>query len=71
LRKCFLATNFTNDRTAKVLLYREGAKDTKIFKDEVQDFKSFSKWFVFLRALRFFAVKVLFFQCIHEFARIF
>jgi hypothetical protein len=46
----------------KGLSHREGAKDAKIFKDEVQDFKSFSKRFAFLRALCAFAVKGLFFQ---------
>ena len=40
--------------------HRKGAKDAKIFKDEVQDFKSFSKRFAlpahmidFLRGKRF------------------
>ena len=58
-----------SDCTAKGLSHREGAKDAKIFKDEVQDFKSFSKRFTFpaniidfLRALCAFAVKGLFFQ---------
>jgi len=53
----------------KGLSHREDAKDTKIFKNEVQDLKSFANWFDFswciinfLRALRAFAVKSLFFQ---------
>lgn len=48
---------------------REDAKDTKIFKNEVQDLKSFASRFDFssyiinfLRALRAFAVKVCFFS---------
>jgi hypothetical protein len=61
----------------KSFSHRKGAKDAKIFKDEVQDFKSFSKRFVFpahiidfLRTLCVFAVKDLFFQWTHEFTRI-
>ena len=49
--------------------HRKGAKDAKIFEDEVQDFKSCSKRFAFpahiidfLRALCVFAVKDLFFS---------
>ena len=56
----------------KYLFDREGARDAKIFKDEIQDFKSFSKRFAFpsriidfLCALRAFAVKGLFFQWTH------
>ena len=51
-------------RPEKGFSHREGAKDAKSFKDEVQDFQSFSKRFAFpsciinfLRVLRFFAVK--------------
>ena len=46
--------------------HREGAKDAKIFKNKVQDFKSFSKRFAFpsciINFLRVFAVKGLFFS---------
>jgi len=53
--------------------HRKGAKDAKVFKAEVQGFKSFLKRFAFppriinfLHALRFFAVKGLFFQRTHQ-----
>jgi len=60
----------------KYFSHRKGAKGAKIFKDEVQNFKSFSKRFAlparinnFLRALRFFAVKRFVFQWAYKFLR--
>ena len=56
--------------------YREDAKDTKAFKNQVSHLHLFPQDVIFLcenikilRALRFFAVKVWFFQWILEFTR--
>jgi len=57
----------------KQTFYRKDAKDAKIIKDEVQDFKSFSKQLVFpsciinfLSALCVFAVRKEFLQYSHQ-----